>query len=154
MMGGKLRHRSVTGSLILAGAALALSACGGHKEDDPITPSYVGNYQASMNLVANNCGFVVAGALSQIHRVSQEARNILVERDNVAYQGNVEVDNRGFVARSLAEGRPFPEGRLIYRNTANPNLFTAQQSEIFSSPTSSNPDRVCEVTYLGQAVRI
>jgi len=147
MMGGNLRRRSVTGSLLVASAALVLTACGGgHKEDDPITPSYVGNYQVSLNLAINNCGFGVAGSLVQIHRISQTARNILVERDNIAYQGNVEVDNKGFVALSLAEGRPDPEGRLYYRHTGNPNLFTVEQTEFYSNG--------CRVSYTGTSVRI
>jgi hypothetical protein len=147
MMGGNLRRRSVTGSLIVLGAVALLSACGGgHKEDDPITPSYVGSYRVSLNLAFNNCGGSPAGALSQIHVITQVDRNVLVERDNIAYQGAVEVDNKGFVAFSNAEGRPDPEGRLFYRHTANPALYTVEQTEFYSGG--------CRISYSGTSIRI
>ncbi len=147
-MGGNQRRRSVSGSLVATAtaAALAVSACGGHKEDDPITPSYAGDYRVTLNLTFNNCGGAPAGALSQIHVISQVDRNILVLRDNIGFQGNVETDNRGFVAYSLAEGRPDPEGRLFYRNTANPGLYTVEQTEFYLNG--------CRITYTGTSVRI
>lgn len=146
-MGGNLRRRTVTGSLVVVGAAALVSACGGgHEESDPITPSYVGSYRVSMNLAFNSCGGAPAGALSQIHVITQVDRNVLVARDNIAYQGSVEVDNKGFVVFSNAEGRPNPEGRIFYRNTANPLLYTVEQTEFYTSG--------CRITYSGTSVRI
>jgi hypothetical protein len=147
MMGGNLHRRSVTGSLILASAALVLSACGGgHEEDESLTPSYVGSYRVTLNLVVNTCGGSPAAALSQVHRISQTDRNVLVERDTLAYQGSVEIDDKGFVALSLAEGRPNPEGRLFYRHTSNPNLFTVEQTEVYFNG--------CQISYSGTSVRV
>ncbi|MEZ5665586.1 MAG: hypothetical protein R3E94_18950 [Burkholderiaceae bacterium] len=133
------------GTLAVAGTAFLLTACGGgHEEDAPLTPSYAGGYHVTLNLAVNTCGGSLPGTLVQVHQITQADRNILVSRDNIAYQGTVETDNKGFAAYSLAMGRPDPEGTMYYRNTVNPNVFTVEQIETYTS---------CVVVYRGTSTR-